>query len=81
MRSLSFQILAVASLLLGSLASCDSKPATEAGAATQATVAPADSLAAPAATAAYICPMKCEGSASDKPGKCPKCGMDLIVKK
>ena len=28
--------------------------------------------------AAYICPMKCEGSASDKPGKCPKCGMDLV---
>ena len=28
--------------------------------------------------AAYICPMKCEGSASDKPGKCPKCGMALV---
>lgn len=27
--------------------------------------------------AKYICPMKCEGSASDKPGKCPKCGMAL----
>jgi hypothetical protein len=26
---------------------------------------------------AYICPMRCEGSASDKPGKCPVCGMDL----
>lgn len=31
-----------------------------------------------ASTAAkYICPMKCEGSASDKPGKCPACGMAL----
>ena len=30
-----------------------------------------------AAAANYICPMKCEGSASDKPGKCPKCGMAL----
>lgn len=30
------------------------------------------------ARAAYICPMKCEGSASDKPGKCPVCGMDLV---
>ena len=29
------------------------------------------------AAAKYICPMKCEGSASDKPGKCPKCGMAL----
>jgi hypothetical protein len=26
---------------------------------------------------AYICPMKCEGSASDQPGKCPVCAMDL----
>lgn len=26
---------------------------------------------------AYICPMKCEGSASDQPGKCPVCDMDL----
>lgn len=33
---------------------------------------------AKAANAAYICPMKCEGSASDKPGKCPVCGMDLV---
>lgn len=30
-----------------------------------------------AAAAKYICPMKCEGSESDKPGKCPKCGMAL----
>ena len=30
-----------------------------------------------AAAAKYICPMKCEGSESDKPGKCPKCGMTL----
>ncbi|HHT9114050.1 MAG TPA: heavy metal-binding domain-containing protein [Candidatus Wunengus sp. YC65] len=27
---------------------------------------------------AYICPMKHEDSKSDKPGKCPVCGMDLI---
>ena len=27
---------------------------------------------------AYICPMKCEGSASDTPGKCPVCKMDLV---
>ncbi|GAB3300108.1 DUF305 domain-containing protein [Hymenobacter humi] len=30
--------------------------------------------------AAYICPMKCEGSASDKPGDCPSCGMALVKK-
>ena len=27
-------------------------------------------------TSAYICPMHCEGSGSDKAGKCPVCGMD-----
>lgn len=27
-------------------------------------------------TAAYICPMNCEGSGSDKEGTCPVCGMD-----
>lgn len=30
------------------------------------------------AEAKYQCPMKCEGDKTyDKPGKCPKCGMDL----
>jgi len=28
---------------------------------------------------AYTCPM-CAGVSSDKPGKCPKCGMDLVAK-
>lgn len=27
-------------------------------------------------TSAYICPMHCEGSGSDKEGKCPACKMD-----
>ena len=27
-------------------------------------------------TSAYICPMHCKDSGSDKPGKCPACGMD-----
>jgi len=26
----------------------------------------------------YVCPMNCEGSGSDEPGKCPVCGMDLV---
>ena len=26
-------------------------------------------------TSAYVCPMHCEGSGSDQPGNCPKCGM------
>ncbi len=28
-------------------------------------------------TAAYDCPMQCEGAKSDKPGTCPVCKMDL----
>ena len=30
----------------------------------------------PEFTSAYICPMHCEGSGSDKPGKCLVCDMD-----
>jgi hypothetical protein len=29
-------------------------------------------------TSEYICPMHCEGSGSDQPGKCPECGMDYV---
>lgn len=32
-------------------------------------------------TTKYICPMSCPGGESSKPGKCPKCGMDLKEKK
>ena len=30
-------------------------------------------------TSAYICPMHCEGSGSEEPGKCPVCGMDYVA--
>ena len=30
-------------------------------------------------TADYICPMHCEGSGSDKAGKCPVCKMDYVM--
>ncbi|UYZ61344.1 heavy metal-binding domain-containing protein [Hymenobacter latericus] len=33
-----------------------------------------------ALSAAYACPMNCEGSASTQPGSCPKCGMALVKK-
>ena len=36
--------------------------------------------ASKATAAAYTCPMNCEGSASTKPGSCPKCGMALVKK-
>jgi len=29
-------------------------------------------------TSAYVCPMHCEGSGSDKAGKCPVCNMDYV---
>lgn len=29
-------------------------------------------------TSAYVCHMHCEGSGSDKAGKCPVCGMDYV---
>lgn len=40
---------------------------------TNAAVAPVQT-----AQMAYICPMECEGSASNTPGKCPVCAMDLV---
>ncbi|TGE14531.1 heavy metal-binding domain-containing protein [Hymenobacter elongatus] len=36
--------------------------------------------AAQAKTMSYACPMNCEGSASNQPGSCPKCGMALVKK-
>ncbi|MGH1434892.1 MAG: heavy metal-binding domain-containing protein [Lewinella sp.] len=29
-------------------------------------------------TSAYVCPMHCEGSGSEEPGKCPVCGMEYV---
>ena len=30
-------------------------------------------------TSAYVCPMHCEGSGSDKAGTCPVCKMDYVA--
>jgi len=30
-------------------------------------------------TSAYICPMHCDGSGSDKAGTCPVCKMDYVA--
>ncbi|AHJ95621.1 heavy metal-binding domain-containing protein [Hymenobacter swuensis] len=59
------------------LSSCETKPAAQEAAATTSPAATDSTATTPAVTAAYICPMGCEGSASDKPGKCPVCEMDL----
>lgn len=75
MRGFSLRRTALAVLLttgVGLSVGCESKPATS------ATAPAADSAdKAPALAAAYICPMGCEGSASNEPGKCPVCDMAL----
>ncbi|MDX1665645.1 MAG: heavy metal-binding domain-containing protein [Saprospiraceae bacterium] len=34
----------------------------------------------PEYTSTYVCPMHCEGSGSEEPGKCPVCGMDYVLR-
>lgn len=75
-----FKNIAFVLALAGStyLSACN-KPASEEKATT--TEAEATSTAPDSASTAqfaYICPMKCEGSASHEPGKCPVCSMDLV---
>ncbi|AMJ66183.1 heavy metal-binding domain-containing protein [Hymenobacter sp. PAMC 26628] len=73
--------LALASLTFATSCS-DNKRINETTTTAPATTAAAsDSTAAPAGMATqYTCPMHPEVVA-DQPGKCPKCGMDLVVKK
>ena len=73
--------LTLASLSLFATGCSDNKSTTETTATTPTTAAASDSTAAPAGMATqYTCPMHPEVVA-DQPGKCPKCGMDLVVKK
>ncbi|UOG74766.1 hypothetical protein MTX78_21945 [Hymenobacter tibetensis] len=75
MRGLSLTRIAGALLLASSLwlsVACESKPAAST-ATSAATTGGEDQPVA----AAYICPMGCEGSASNQPGKCPVCEMTL----
>ncbi len=72
------------SLVLASLTfatSCSGNKSAETTTTTPTAAATPDSTAAPAGLATqYTCPMHPEVVA-DQPGKCPKCGMDLVVKK
>ncbi|MFD1470285.1 heavy metal-binding domain-containing protein [Hymenobacter caeli] len=71
--------LALASLTFAT--SCSGNKSTETTATTPTTAAAPDSTAAPAGLATqYTCTMHPE-VVTDQPGKCPKCGMDLVVKK
>jgi hypothetical protein len=76
--------LALASLTFAAAGCSDKKSTTE----TTTTPATGSTMAADSATTkkpdamatTYTCSMHPE-VLSDKPGKCPKCGMELIVKK
>ena len=67
-----FFVLALLVTLAGAACQGQSAQQQHSPTATEPAAATADSQ-----QLAYICPMQCEGSASDKPGKCPVCGMDL----
>ncbi len=62
--------------LLLALAGCSSSNPVP----SQATAAPITPSASVAGAVTYTCSMHPEVT-SDKPGKCPKCKMDLVVKK
>ncbi len=49
------------------------------GAKTEQNATDATDKSGPEYTSAYICPMHCPGSGSDKPGACPVCGMDYVA--
>ncbi|MDQ2771723.1 MAG: hypothetical protein M3Y54_14630 [Bacteroidota bacterium] len=77
--------LALASLTFAASGCSDNKSTTETTTTTPATTSPmaADSTSTvkpDAMATTYTCSMHPE-VVSDKPGQCPKCGMDLIVKK
>jgi hypothetical protein len=55
------------------------QPASGATENKEAATKPADPKAGKEYTSAYVCPMHCEGSGSDKAGKCPNCGMDYVA--
>ena len=75
--------LALAALALVSTGCSDNKGAAEKTTTTTAPAATAPAAPAsdaPATATAYTCPMHPE-VVSSQPGKCPKCNMDLVVKK
>lgn len=59
---------------VAALTSCESKPSADTAEKQPTAAAEATT---PVVATAYRCPMRCEGSESNKPGKCPVCGMDL----
>ena len=60
------------------LSACNKPVAEEKATTTEAAETSTATDSASTAQYAYICSMKCEGSASHEPGKCPVCSMDLV---
>ena len=67
MKLLKFARLLVIATAFSGFAACSQKGANQEETATAAKIT----------DKAYLCPMHCEGSASDQPGKCPVCDMEL----
>ncbi|UOQ50785.1 heavy metal-binding domain-containing protein [Hymenobacter cellulosivorans] len=72
----------VGALLMGStlLSSCNQQAADTKATEQPDSAATTEAATTPVKAALYECPMGCEGSQSDKPGKCPVCEMELEKK-
>jgi hypothetical protein len=57
-----------------------SRPSTEGGTGDEMNLGKQNNSQQASGSTTYVCPMNCEGSQSNKPGKCPNCGMDLEKK-
>lgn len=78
LKMLSFLIPALA-LALFTTACGGNADGSQSGSTNEQTEANSDAdKQGPEYTSAYICPMHCDGSGSDKPGECPVCGMDYV---
>ncbi len=76
MKNFIFGFLAISILTL-SISSCGNKAKPD----TDATKSEVVDKSSKEYASAYICPMHCKGSGSDKAGKCPVCKMDYVVNK
>ncbi|QMU30985.1 heavy metal-binding domain-containing protein [Adhaeribacter radiodurans] len=74
LKNIAFAILIASSSFLGACNNTNSEKST----ATETAETNTAPDSASTAQLAYICPMQCEGSASNTPGKCPVCTMDLV---
>ncbi|PSR55209.1 hypothetical protein AHMF7605_17695 [Adhaeribacter arboris] len=74
LKNIALAVFLVGSSFLGACNNTGSEKSSATEAAETSTVPDSASTA----QFAYICPMKCEGSASNTPGKCPVCTMDLV---